>query len=57
MHVEVFPEVEIDSKYKKIKLPKTKVEISDSEIEQALIEIQRKFTKFVEAEETYTSKM
>lgn len=57
MHVEVFPEVEIDSKYKKIKLPKTKVEISDSEIEQALSEIQRKFTKFVEAEETYTSKM
>lgn len=57
MHVEVFPEIEIDAKYKKIKLPKTKVEVSDSEVEQTLSEIQRKFTKFQEAEKTYTSKM
>lgn len=57
MHIEVFPEIEIDAKYKKIKLQKTKIEVSDSEVEQTLSEIQKKFTKFAEAKKTYTSKM
>lgn len=46
MTVEVFPEIEIKPEYKKIKLTKTKVEVKDSEVEQALSEIQTRFTKF-----------
>lgn len=57
MHIEVFPEIEIDTKYKKVKLPKTKVEVSDTEIEQTLSEIQRKFTRFEEAKDGYLTKM
>lgn len=46
MQVEVFPEIKIKAEYKKIKLPKTKVEVKDSEVDQALAEIQTRFTKF-----------
>lgn len=51
MHIEVFPEVEIDAKYKKVKLPKTLVSVTDEEVEQTLGEIQAKFTKFAQAAE------
>ncbi len=57
MHIEVFPEIEIDTKYKKVKLPKTKIEVSDTEIEQTLSEIQKKFTRFEEAKDGYLTKM
>lgn len=57
MFVEVFPEIEIDTKYKKIKLPKTKVEVKDSEVEQTLSEIQKRFTRFEEAKKDYQTKM
>ncbi len=57
MHVEVFPEIEIDVKYKKVKLPKTKIEVKDSEVEQTLSEIQKRFTRFEEAKKDYTTKM
>lgn len=57
MHIEVFPEIEIDAKYKKVKLPKTKIEVSDVELEQTLSEIQRKFTRFEEAKDGYLTKM
>lgn len=46
MKVEVFPEIEIKDEYKKIKLPKTKVEVTDKEVEQTLSEIQTRFTRF-----------
>lgn len=48
IHIEVFPEIEISDKYKKIKLSKKEVFVSDEEVENALEEIQRKFTKFEE---------
>jgi len=57
MRVEVFPEIEIDVKYKKIKLPKTKVSVKDSDVEQTLSEIQKKFTRFEESKKDYTTKM
>lgn len=57
MHIEVFPEVEIDGKYKKIKLPKTKFEVKNDEVDQTLSEIQKKFTRFEEAKEEYETQM
>ncbi|MDD5770363.1 MAG: trigger factor [Candidatus Gracilibacteria bacterium] len=57
MHIEVFPEIEIEKGYKKIKLPKTKVLVNDDEVEATLKEIQNKFTKFEEAGEGYEPKM
>lgn len=57
IHIEVFPEIEIDPKYKEIKLKKTKIEVYDSEVEQNLYEIQKKFTKFEEIKEWYVSKI
>lgn len=57
MHVEVFPEIEIEAWYKKIKLPKTKIEVADSEVEQTLDEIQKRFTRYEESSEWYKSKM
>ena len=48
IHIEVFPTIEIDSKYKKIKLKKTKISVSAAEVKAALSEIETKFTKFEE---------
>jgi FKBP-type peptidyl-prolyl cis-trans isomerase (trigger factor) len=36
IHIEVFPEIEIDKKYKKIKLQKNKVSVSADEVKAAL---------------------
>ena len=47
-HIEVFPQIEISDKYKKIKLKKTKVSVSAEEVKQALSEIETRFTKFEE---------
>ena len=49
IHIEVLPEIEIDKKYKNIKLKKQKVSVSADEVKQALEEIETKFTKFEEA--------
>lgn len=57
MTVEVFPEIEISQDYKKIKLPKTKFEVTDDEVEQTLSEIQKRFTKFEDAIEWYQTKI
>lgn len=46
MKVEVFPDIEIKDGYKKIKLPKTKISVDNSEVEQAIKEIETRFTKF-----------
>lgn len=48
IHVEVFPTVEIDAKYKKVSLTKEKVSVSAEEVKNALAEIETKFTKFEE---------
>jgi len=48
IHIEVLPEIEIDKKYKNIKLKKQKVSVSADEVKQALEEIETKFTKFEE---------
>ncbi|NDK08481.1 trigger factor [Candidatus Gracilibacteria bacterium] len=52
VHVEILPEVKISDKYKKIKLKKTVIEVSDKEVEGALNDIQTRFTKFEEASNT-----
>jgi len=57
MHIEVFPEIEVDAKYKKVKLPKTQFEVKDEEVEQALSEIQKKFTRFENTSSEYETKM
>lgn len=48
INVEVFPSIEIDSKYKKISLKKKKVTVTAAEVKKALSEIETKFTKFEE---------
>lgn len=57
IHIEVFPEIDIDKKYKKISLKKTKISVSDKEVKAALSDIETKFTSFEEASKTYKSKM
>lgn len=48
IHIEILPEIEIDKKYKNIKLKKQKVSVSADEVKKALEEIETKFTKFEE---------
>ncbi len=48
VHIEVYPNVEIDAKYKDIKLTKEKISASAAEVKEALDSIQTKFTKFEE---------
>lgn len=48
IHVEILPEAKIDDKYKKIKLKKTVIEVSDKEVADALDSIQTRFTSFEE---------
>ena len=49
MQVEVFPEINISDDYKNIKLKKTPVKVSASEVKAALDDIQTKFTTFKES--------
>lgn len=46
IHIEVFPTIEIDPKYKDIKLTKQKISVEADEVNNALKEIETKFTKF-----------
>jgi FKBP-type peptidyl-prolyl cis-trans isomerase (trigger factor) len=46
MSVEVFPEIEIQESYKKIKLKKTIFDVTDQEVEEELTNIQNRFTHF-----------
>jgi len=57
IHIEIFPEIEIDKKYKKIALKKNKISVSADEVKVALSDIEKRFTKFEEADKTYKSKM
>jgi FKBP-type peptidyl-prolyl cis-trans isomerase (trigger factor) len=54
IHIEVLPEVQIDAKYKKIKLKKQKVSVSADEVKKALEEIETKFTNFEESTDKKT---
>lgn len=57
IEIEVFPIIEIDKKYKDVKLKKKKISTTQEEVEKALKEIETKFTKFEEADKTYWAKM
>lgn len=57
LNVEVFPEVEVEKSYKKVKIKKTPVKVDDSEVEDTLKQIQTRFTKFEKATDDYSSKM
>jgi len=57
IHIEIFPEIEIDKKYKKISLKKTKISVSEKEVKAALSDIETKFTTFEESDKTYKAKM
>lgn len=57
LKVEVFPEVVLDEKYKKVKLKKTHTEVWDNEVENALQDIQTRFTHFDAVKDDYQSKM
>jgi len=57
IHIEVFPEIEIDKKYKKIKLKKAKISVTAAEVKAALGEIETKFTKFEEGSKATKAKM
>ncbi|MDR2640546.1 MAG: hypothetical protein LBC61_04465 [Candidatus Peribacteria bacterium] len=50
IQIEILPEVEIDSKYKKISLKKRKVEVTLEEVENALNDIKTRFTRYEEAD-------
>jgi len=49
--IEVLPSVEIDSSYRNIHLQKTNIEVSESEIDNTIKEIETKFTSFVIVED------
>lgn len=58
IHIEVFPNIEIDKKYKNIKLKKQKISVTDKEVDAAISEIETKFTKFEEvSDDKYKTKM
>jgi trigger factor len=57
MHIEVFPEIEVSSDYKKVKVKKTPIKLEKNEVEDTLKEIQSRFTKFEKAWDDYSAKM
>lgn len=57
IHIEVFPEIEIDKNYKKISLKKSKISVSAAEVNNSLEEIEKKFTKFEDVWKTAKSKI
>lgn len=57
IQVEVFPKIEIKDAYKKVKLTKQKLSVSDEEVDAALKEIETKFTHFHDTEENHEAHM
>lgn len=51
IHVEVLPNVEIKDTYKKISLKKKEFSVSDEEVQNALSDIEKRFTKFEKTED------
>jgi len=56
-HVEILPDAIINPDYKKIKIKKTIIDVSDKEVENALWDVQTRFTRFEEAEDGYAIKL
>lgn len=50
LNIEVLPTPEVSDKYKKISLTKTKIDVTKEEVENAISDIERRFTQFVEDE-------
>ena len=48
IHIEVFPDIVIDKKYKDIKLKKKKTTVKADEVKKAIEDIEKRFTKFEE---------
>jgi FKBP-type peptidyl-prolyl cis-trans isomerase (trigger factor) len=48
LQVEILPEVEVNSKYKDISLKKKKIEVTKEEVENAIKDIETRFTRFEE---------
>jgi len=57
MHVEVIPTVTLKDGYRKISLPKTTAEVSDQEVDEALRDIQIRFTRHEKTDEEYSVQM
>lgn len=55
--VEVFPQVVVKDSYKKVKLTKQKLAVSDGEVEAAIKDIETKFTHFHDTDEAHTAHM
>jgi FKBP-type peptidyl-prolyl cis-trans isomerase (trigger factor) len=53
--VEVLPDAKIAPEYRKIKIKKTTVTVSDDEVETAIKDIQTRFTKYEEAKDENTT--
>ena len=58
VEIEVLPEVEIDDKYKKVKIDKTPVDVKADEVQAALDDIQTRFTQFGKSDDAkYKAKL
>lgn len=58
IHIEVLPIIEIWKDYKKISLKKTPLSVTDEEVNNAITDIEKKFTKFEEITEAdYKAKL
>lgn len=57
IEVEVFPEISIDEKYKKVKLTKNKLSVSAKEVDAALADIETRFTHFHDTDEKHEAHM
>lgn len=57
IQVEVFPQVEVKDTYKKVKLTKEALSVSDAEVEGALKDIETRFTHFHDTDATHEAHM
>lgn len=57
IELEVFPEVSIDEKYKKIKLKKNKLSVSQQEVDAAIADIETRFTHFHNTDKDHAAHM
>ncbi len=57
IQVEVFPKVEVKDSYKKVKLKKQAVSVSDEEVQAALADIETRFTHFHDTDKVHEAHM
>jgi FKBP-type peptidyl-prolyl cis-trans isomerase (trigger factor) len=55
IHIEVLPTVEVNKKYKTIKLKKAKISVTAAEVKTALEDIEKRFTSFEEVTDKKSS--